>query len=60
MWRMRYHEELRFEHYHRAVWYRDSNGLAWSHFIQWDGVRGWRIYPHKDRMNAWQRSHYKG
>lgn len=59
MWKMQYHEELRFEYRHRAINYRDSNGLAWSHYVAWDR-RGWRLYPYMDRMNAWQRSHYKG
>lgn len=51
-------ENLGFPNYQRARDYRDSNGLAWSHFIQWDG-RYYRVYPHYDRLNAAQRKHYK-
>lgn len=58
MWQRCYYENARWEYYSQAVAHRDKNGLAWSHFIAWDG-RGWRVYPHRDRMNAWQRSHYK-
>lgn len=57
MWKYIYHENSRFDILHMAIRYRDERGLAWSHYPHWDG-RGWRLYPHIDRLNAWQRSHY--